>query len=57
MDKKTRDTLNEAAEKMARSVQSEHWQAIIAARGGRYPYTKSEKIRMIKSILFGGSDS
>jgi hypothetical protein len=55
MDKKTRDTLNEVVEKMARSVRDEHWQAITATRGGKYPYTQNDKIRMIKSLLFGNS--
>ncbi len=56
MDNRTKRKINEAAETIAKSLNPDSWQAIVASRGGKYPYTFEEKVKMAKSFLKSGQD-
>lgn len=56
MDNRTKYKINEAAETIAKSLRPDSWQAIVAVRGGKYPYTFEEKVKMARSFLEKGRD-
>lgn len=45
----------DAISRMAMSLRSEHWQAIVAAKGVPYPYSAIEKVKVLER-LFAGRD-
>jgi hypothetical protein len=53
--KQTSVILNEAIERMALCLEQRHWQAFVAERGISYPYTLSEKMKILKAMILNNN--
>lgn len=51
MDAKTKATINDAVERLAMALKREHWQALVAVKGVKYPYTLGEKVKTIRGLI------
>ena len=47
----TRQNFEQALVNMARSLSAEEWQAMVAVKGVKFPYTLSEKIRILRKMI------
>ena len=47
----TKQNFEQALVKMARSLSTEQWQAMVAIKGVRFPYTLSEKVKILKEMI------
>ena len=47
----TRQNFEQALVNMARSLSTEEWQAMVAVKGVKFPYTLSEKIRILTKMI------
>ncbi len=45
--------INEAVERMVLSLEPKHWQAFSAEIGVPYPYSLSEKKKILRKAIFG----
>ena len=46
-----KQNFEQALVKMARSLSTEQWQAMVAIKGVRFPYTLSEKVKILKEMI------
>jgi hypothetical protein len=47
----TKQNFEEAVLKMARSLSSEQWQAMVVVKGIKFPYSLREKIKVLKEMI------
>ena len=47
----TKQNFEQALVKMAQSLSTEQWQAMVALRGVRFPYTLSEKVKILREMI------
>ena len=47
----TKQNFEEALLKMARSLSSEQWQAMVVVKGIKFPYSLREKVKIVKEII------
>lgn len=47
----TEENFEMAFVKMARSLSTEHWQAMVVEKGVKFPYTLAEKIKILKQMI------
>jgi hypothetical protein len=46
-----KQNFEEALLKMARSLSSEQWQAMVAVKGIKFPYSLREKVKILKEMI------
>ena len=47
----TKQNFEEALLKMARSLSSEQWQAMVIVKGIKFPYSLREKVKIVKEMI------
>jgi hypothetical protein len=47
----TKQNFEEALLKMARSLSSEQWQAMVVVKGIKFPYSLREKVKILKEMI------
>lgn len=47
----TRQNFEQALVNMARSLSAQEWQAMVAVKGVKFPYTLSEKVRILRKMI------
>ena len=47
----TKQNFEEALLKMARSLSSEQWQAMVVVKGIKFPYSLREKVKIVKEMI------
>jgi hypothetical protein len=47
----TKQNFEEALLKMARSLSSEQWQAMVVVKGIKFPYSLREKLKILKEMI------
>jgi len=47
----TKQNFEQALVNMARSLSAGEWQAMVAVKGVKFPYTLSEKIRTLRKMI------
>ena len=47
----TKQNFEEALLKMARSLSSEQWQAMVVVKGIKFPYSLREKVKIVKETI------
>ena len=47
----TRQNFEQALVNMARSLSTVEWQAVVAVKGVKFPYTLSEKVRILRKMI------
>ena len=47
----TKQNFEQALVNMARSLSAKEWQAMVAVKGVKFPYTLSEKVRILKKMI------
>ncbi len=50
----TKQNFEQALVNMARSLSTEEWQAMVAVKGVKFPYTLSEKIGILRKMINTG---
>ena len=47
----TKQNFEKALVKMARSLSTDQWQAMVAIKGVRFPYTLSDKVKLLREMI------
>ena len=47
----TKQNFEQALLNMARSLSTEEWRVMVAVKGVKFPYTLSEKIRVLRNMI------
>lgn len=47
----TKQNYEQALVNMARSLSTEEWQAMVAVKGVKFPYTLSEKVKILREMI------
>lgn len=47
----TKQNFEQALVKMARSLSTEQWQAMVVLKGVKFPYTLSDKVKLLREMI------